>query len=42
MIKARWVRWTGHAAHVGKREERDHQEDTDIVGRIILKWIKDK
>jgi hypothetical protein len=42
VIRARWLRWTGHAAHMGKREGRYHQEDTDIVGRIILKWIKDK
>ena len=24
---------------VGKREERDHLEDTGIDGRIILRWI---
>ena len=50
VIKLRRMRWAGHVARmgerrgvyrvlVGKREERDHLEDTGIDGRIILRWI---
>jgi hypothetical protein len=50
MIKSRKTRWAGHVAQMGRRgihigfwwesqKKRDHKEDLDISGRIILKWI---
>jgi hypothetical protein len=48
MIRSRRMRWAGHVARgkrnayrilVGKPEERDHFEDQDVGGWIILKWI---
>jgi hypothetical protein len=50
MINSGKMRWTGHVAHMGRREmhigfwwerqkERDHQEDLDVGGRKILKWM---
>jgi hypothetical protein len=53
MIKSRRMRRTGHVPHRGRRgmhggfwwesqKVRDHQEDLDIGGRIILKRILEK
>jgi hypothetical protein len=50
VIKSRRMRWAGHVAHMGKGEvhtsfwwgnvrERDHLEDPDVDGRLILRWI---
>jgi hypothetical protein len=50
VIKSRRMRWAGHVAHmgeergacrilVGRPEGRNHVEDPDVDGRIILKWI---
>jgi hypothetical protein len=50
MVKSRRMRWMGHVAQIGDRSvayrvlvgdlrDRDHLEDLDIDGRIILKWI---
>jgi hypothetical protein len=50
MIKSRRMRWTGHVARkrkkqtaywvvVGKPKERDHFEDLDVGGRMIIKWM---
>jgi hypothetical protein len=50
VIKSRRLRWAGHMARmgerrgayralVGKREGRNHLEDSGVDGRIILKWI---
>jgi hypothetical protein len=47
------MRWAGHVARigdmrnacrvlVGKPQTRDHYEDPDIVGRVILRWILEK
>jgi len=40
------MRWTGHVARMmerigscGNLRERDHLEDSDVDGRIILRWI---
>jgi hypothetical protein len=36
------MRWAGHVAYrllAGNLRERDHLENYDIDGRIILKWI---
>jgi hypothetical protein len=45
------MRWVGHVARFGGEEkcmqgigrenlrERDHLEDSDVDGRIILRWI---
>ena len=47
-IKSRRIKWTGHVARkvrvayrvlAGRPGERDHLEDTDVDGRIILRWI---
>jgi hypothetical protein len=46
------MRWAGYVERTGRRgihigycgkaqKERDHQEDQDIDGWIILKWISD-
>jgi hypothetical protein len=53
MIKSRRMRWTGHVERMGRSgihigfwweswKERDHQEDLNVGGRIILKWILDR
>jgi hypothetical protein len=53
MIKSRRMRWAGHIACMGRRrmhvrfwwegqKERDHQEDMDVGGKIILKWILER
>jgi hypothetical protein len=50
MIKSRRMRWAGHLARmgrgeecirilVGKPERKNHWEDQDVDGFIILKWI---
>ena len=45
-IKSRRIKWTGHVARkvrvayrvlAGRPGERDHLEDTDVDGRIILR-----
>jgi hypothetical protein len=52
MMKSRRMRWAGHVARIGRRgtyieywwesqKERDHWEDLDVGGRIILKLILD-
>jgi hypothetical protein len=49
IIKSRRMRWAGHVARMGRREtridywwesqiERDHEEDQDVGGLIILGW----
>jgi hypothetical protein len=53
MMKSRRMRWAGHVACMGRRgmhigflwqsqKERDHYEDLDVGGRIILKWILER
>jgi len=50
LIKSRSMRWAGHVARMGRGEtytgfwwgnlrKREHLEDPDIDGRIILRWI---
>jgi hypothetical protein len=50
MIKPRMVRLAEHVAHMGRRrmrkgfwwetqKERDHKEDVEVGGRIIIKRI---
>ena len=47
VIKSRTTRWAGHVAYIGETRdvyrgnlrERDHLEDPDVDGRIILRWI---
>jgi len=50
LTKSRRMRWTGHVAHMEKREaytrfwwgslrERDHLGDAGVDGRIILRCI---
>jgi hypothetical protein len=53
MINSRRMRWAGHVARMGRRgmhigywwesqKERDHYEDQDVCGWIILKWILER
>jgi hypothetical protein len=53
MIKSMRMRWAGHVARTGRRgmhigcwwvsqKERDHQEDQDVHGCIVLKWILER
>jgi hypothetical protein len=53
MIKSRRMRWVRHVVCIGRggihtgfllesQNETDHQEDTDIGGRIKLKLIIEK
>ena len=53
VIKSRRMKWAGHVAHMGRAEvytgfwwgnlrERNHLEDLDIDGKIILRWIFEK
>jgi hypothetical protein len=51
MMKSRSMRWPEHVACigrtaytvlVGKPEQKSHQEDLNVGGRIILKWILEK
>jgi hypothetical protein len=53
MTKSRRMRSAGHVAQiweksnayitlVGKQKERDHLEDQDVGGWIILKWILER
>ena len=50
VIKSRRMRWAGHVARMRERRdvcgflwgnlrERNHLEDPDVDGRIILRWI---
>ena len=50
VIKSRIIRWVGHLARMGRKEEytglwwgnlreRDHLRDPGVDGRIILRWI---
>ena len=51
LIKPRRMRWAGHVVHVGERigvffwggvgnlNERDHLEDLQVNGRMILQWM---
>jgi hypothetical protein len=47
------MRWTWHIANMGQKrnayrfwwksqKERDHQEDLDVGGSVILRWILEK
>ena len=51
--KARRMRWAGHVASMGRGEvyagvswgslrERDHLEDSDVDGILILRWVFSK
>jgi hypothetical protein len=53
MSKSRRMRWAWHVARMGKRgvhigfwwkiqKERDHYEDLDLSGRIILRLILER
>jgi hypothetical protein len=53
IIKSRRMRWAGHVARMGRRgtridywwesqRERDHWEDQDVGGWIILGWILER
>jgi hypothetical protein len=53
IIMSRRMRWAGHAARTGgrgmnirfwceTRKERDHWEDLDVGGRIVLEWILER
>jgi hypothetical protein len=53
MNKSRRMRWARHVARMGRRgmhirywwesrKERDHYEDQDVGGWIILKWILER
>jgi hypothetical protein len=35
------AKWNAYRIFVGKPEKRDHWEDQDVSGWIILKWILD-
>ena len=50
VVKSRRMRWAGHVARMGKGrgvhrvlvgnpKRRDHWGDSDVDGRIILRWI---
>jgi hypothetical protein len=49
MTKSRRIRWAGHAARMGEKQnayrilvvkpDGDYYEDQDVGGWIILKWI---
>jgi hypothetical protein len=50
VIKSRRTKWVGHIARTGERgdvyrfwwgnlREKDHLEDPDIDGRLLLRWI---
>jgi hypothetical protein len=52
MIKSRRMRWAGRVGRMGRRihigilweshKEREHWEDLDVSGRIILNWTLEK
>jgi hypothetical protein len=53
MVKSRRVGLAGNVTRTGRsgmhigfwwknQKERDHQEDLDVGGRIILKWILER
>jgi hypothetical protein len=51
MIKSRRMKWAGHVAGMGKEEcmqdigrkaRREHWEDQDVGGWIIIKWISER
>jgi hypothetical protein len=52
MMKSRKARWPGHVSRSGRRvmhirlresqREIDHEENLDVGGRTILKWILEK
>jgi hypothetical protein len=53
IIKSRRIRWVGHVARMGRRRtcigywwesqgERDHYEDLDVGGWIILGWFLER
>jgi hypothetical protein len=53
MIKSRRLRWAGHVTRMGEtrnayrilwesQKEGDHQEDQDVGGWNILKWILER
>jgi hypothetical protein len=46
MIESRKMRWAGHKDArkilVESQKERNHKEDLDVGGRIILKWIVER
>jgi hypothetical protein len=53
MMKSRRMRWAGHIARMGRRGmhvgywwesqmERDHKEDHNIGGWVILTWILER
>jgi hypothetical protein len=50
VVRSRRLRWAGHVARMGEKRgayrvrwgdlmEKEHLEDLDVDGRIILKWI---
>jgi hypothetical protein len=52
-INSRTMRWAAHVVRKGRggmhtgfwwkcQKERDYEEDTEVGGRIILKWILEK
>jgi hypothetical protein len=46
MIKSRRMRWAGHVARIKfwleSQQDRDHKEDLDVGGRIIIRWILER